>query len=158
MLCLRAGKGLGVLDVERRQQMVAFIEQNEGATVAGLKERFGVSDATVRRDLIQLSKQGYIERGHGGAVPRRFRRSQGLPELPVLERRFQDGAVLKQQRVPVIRAERRTGFEDRPEEAQGQGGIHRRVQEQWPHSMHRLADYRCCRQAGLESQQWRFGS
>lgn len=88
MLCLRAGKGLGVLDVERRQQMVAFIEQNEGATVAGLKERFGVSDATVRRDLIQLSKQGYIERGHGGAVPRRFRSFQGLPELPVLERAY----------------------------------------------------------------------
>lgn len=74
------------MDVERRQQMVAFIEQNEGATVAELKRRFGVSDATVRRDLIQLSQQGYIERGHGGAVPRRFRRSQGLPELPVLER------------------------------------------------------------------------
>jgi DeoR family transcriptional regulator of aga operon len=75
-----------VLDVERRQQMVAFIEQNAGATVADLRERFGVSDATVRRDLIQLSKQGYIERGHGGAVPRRLRSFQGLPELPVLER------------------------------------------------------------------------
>lgn len=75
-----------MLDVERRQQMVAFVEQNEGATVAELKDRFGVSDATVRRDLIQLSKQGFLERGHGGAVPRRLRRSQGLPELPVLER------------------------------------------------------------------------
>ena len=75
-----------MLDVERRQQMIAFIEQYEGATVAELKRRFGVSDATVRRDLIQLSQQGYIERGHGGAAPRRFRRSQGLPELPVLER------------------------------------------------------------------------
>ena len=75
-----------MLDVERRQQMIAFIEQYEGATVAELKRRFGVSDATVRRDLIQLSQQCYIERGHGGAAPRRFRRSQGLPELPVLER------------------------------------------------------------------------
>ncbi len=75
-----------MLDVERRQQMVVFIEHNNGATVAELKECFGVSDATVRRDLSQLSKQGFIERGHGGAVPRRLRRSQGLPELPVLER------------------------------------------------------------------------
>ena len=66
--------------------MVALIEKNDGSTVVELKERFGVSEATVRRDLVQLSKQGYIERGHGGAVPRRLRRSQGLPELPVLER------------------------------------------------------------------------
>ena len=40
----------------------------------------------MRRDLIQLSKDGLVERGHGGAAPRRPRRSQGLPELPVLER------------------------------------------------------------------------
>jgi len=80
------GQGSDVLNVERRQLIVAFIEKNGGATVAELKERFRVSDVTVRRDLTQLSKQGYIERGHGGAVPRRFRRSQGLPELPVLER------------------------------------------------------------------------
>lgn len=66
--------------------MVALIEKNEGATVLELKKRFGISEATVRRDLVQLSKQDYIERGHGGAVPRRMRRSQGLPELPVLER------------------------------------------------------------------------
>lgn len=75
-----------MLDVERRQQMVVFIEHNNGATVAELKECFGVSDATVRRDLTQLSKQELIARGHGGAVPRRLRRSQELPELPVLER------------------------------------------------------------------------
>ena len=40
----------------------------------------------MRRDLIQLSKDGLVERGHGGAAPRRPRRFQGLPELPVLER------------------------------------------------------------------------
>lgn len=75
-----------MLDVERRQQIVVFIEQCDGATVAEIGERFGVSDATVRRDLAQLGKQGLVERGHGGAVPRRLRRSQKLPELPVLER------------------------------------------------------------------------
>ena len=75
-----------MLDIERRQKMVAFIEQNEGATVGELSRRYSVSEATVRRDLIQLSKDGLVERGHGGAAPRRLRRSQGLPELPVLER------------------------------------------------------------------------
>jgi DeoR family transcriptional regulator of aga operon len=75
-----------MLDIERRQKMVAFIEQNEGATVGELSRRYSVSEATVRRDLIQLSKDGLVERGHGGAAPRRPRRYQGLPELPVLER------------------------------------------------------------------------
>ncbi len=75
-----------MLDVERRQKMVAFIEQNDGATVIELGERYSVSEATVRRDLIQLSKEGLIERGHGGAAPRRPRRSQGLSELPVMDR------------------------------------------------------------------------
>ena len=75
-----------MLDIERRQKMVAFIEQNDGATVGELSRRYSVSEATVRRDLIQLSKDGLVERGHGGAAPRRARRSQGLPELPVLER------------------------------------------------------------------------
>ena len=75
-----------MLDIERRQKMVAFIEQNDGATVGELSRRYSVSEATVRRDLIQLSKDGLVERGHGGAAPRRPRGSQGLPELPVLER------------------------------------------------------------------------
>jgi DeoR family transcriptional regulator of aga operon len=82
---LRGGRR-GMLDIERRQKMVAFIEQNDGATVGELSRRYSVSEATVRRDLIQLSKDGLVERGHGGAAPRRLRRSQGLPELPVLER------------------------------------------------------------------------
>jgi DeoR family transcriptional regulator, aga operon transcriptional repressor len=75
-----------MLDIERRQKMMAFIEQNEGATVGELSRRYSVHESTVRRDLIQLSKDGLVERGHGGAAPRRLRRSQGLPELPVLER------------------------------------------------------------------------
>jgi DeoR/GlpR family transcriptional regulator of sugar metabolism len=75
-----------VLDVERRQKMVALVEQHDGATVRELSQTFAVSEATVRRDLILLSKEGLLERGHGGAAPRHARRSQGLPELPLLER------------------------------------------------------------------------
>ena len=75
-----------MLDVERRQKMVALVEQRDGATVRELSQTFAVSEATVRRDLILLSKEGLLERGHGGAAPRHARRSQGLPELPLLER------------------------------------------------------------------------
>jgi DeoR/GlpR family transcriptional regulator of sugar metabolism len=75
-----------MLDAERRQQIVTFIEQHNGATVGELSKRFQVSEATVRRDLIQLSKRGLIERAHGGAAPRRQRHAQGFPEPPLLKR------------------------------------------------------------------------
>ncbi len=75
-----------MLDAERRQQIVAYIEDRNGATVGELRDRFGVSEATARRDVALLSRQGLIERAHGGAVPRRARRSSGFPEPPILER------------------------------------------------------------------------
>jgi DeoR/GlpR family transcriptional regulator of sugar metabolism len=75
-----------VLDADRRQQIVAYVDEHHGATVARLSEQFGVSEATVRRDLILLSQRGLIERAHGGAIPRRVRQVQGLPEPPILDR------------------------------------------------------------------------
>lgn len=75
-----------VLDAERRQQMVTFVEEHQGATVSALSEHFGVSEATVRRDLMQLDRRGLIERAHGGAVPRRLRARDGAPEPPILDR------------------------------------------------------------------------
>lgn len=75
-----------VLDGERRQRMVAFVEEHDGATVAQLSERFRISQATVRRDLARLQKRGFIERAHGGATPRLAGRVGGFPEPPVLGR------------------------------------------------------------------------
>ena len=75
-----------VLDAERRQQMVSFVEERNGATVAQLSERFGISEATARRDLTQLSRRGLLVRAHGGAIPRRLRQVEGFPEPPILER------------------------------------------------------------------------
>lgn len=75
-----------LLDTERRQRVVAHIEAREGATVAELSERFGVSEATARRDIVLLSRQGLVERAHGGAVPRRIRHTPGVAEPPILER------------------------------------------------------------------------
>lgn len=75
-----------MLDAARRQRIVDLVEQRNGATVAELSEYFGISAATVRRDLLQLSEQGLIERAHGGAVPKRAGRSYAFPEPPVLAR------------------------------------------------------------------------
>jgi DeoR family transcriptional regulator of aga operon len=75
-----------VLDVERRQQIIGFVERHKGATVAELGERFGVSHATVRRDLALLSRRGLIERAHGGAAPKLLGSAQRFPEPPILKR------------------------------------------------------------------------
>jgi DeoR/GlpR family transcriptional regulator of sugar metabolism len=75
-----------VLDVERRQQIIGFVERHNGATVAELGERFGVSHATVRRDLALLSRRGLIERAHGGAAPILLGSAQRFPEPPILKR------------------------------------------------------------------------
>ena len=77
-----------MLDVKRRQRLVAFVVQNNGATVAELAEQLGVSQATVRRDLARLDQQGLIERAHGGAAPRTRKRTADFPEPPVLKRAF----------------------------------------------------------------------
>ena len=75
-----------MLDTDRRQRIVAYIEERNGATVGEIRERFGVSEATARRDLVLLSRQGRIERAHGGATPRRIRQGVGFPEPPIIER------------------------------------------------------------------------
>ena len=75
-----------VLDADRRQRLVSFVEEHHGATVAQISKQFEVSEATVRRDLLQLSRLGLIERAHGGAVPRRVRHLQAFPEPPILDR------------------------------------------------------------------------
>jgi len=74
-----------MLDAERRQQMVELVEQRSSLTVVELSKHFGVSPATIRRDLSLLSQRGLIERAHGGAS-RRPRTSPQLPEPPVLKR------------------------------------------------------------------------
>ena len=89
LACCGALVALGhadVLDVERRQQILGFVERHNGATVAELGERFGVSHATVRRDLALLSRRGLIERAHGGAAPILLGSAQRFPEPPILKR------------------------------------------------------------------------
>jgi DeoR/GlpR family transcriptional regulator of sugar metabolism len=54
---------------ERRKQRIAQLVRESGSvTVAALESEFGVSPATVRRDLAALERQGKVRRTHGGAV------------------------------------------------------------------------------------------
>lgn len=52
----------------RRQQIATYIESNKEIKVDALSEMFGVSVATIRRDLNELARLGILNRVHGGAI------------------------------------------------------------------------------------------
>jgi DeoR/GlpR family transcriptional regulator of sugar metabolism len=73
----------GVCLKEERQRLIRQMVDAEGrVTVPDLSLRFGVSEATIRRDLEDLRLQGRLQRAHGGAV--RLERAGSEP--PMLER------------------------------------------------------------------------
>jgi DeoR/GlpR family transcriptional regulator of sugar metabolism len=53
---------------ERREQIARLVEEAQRVSVADLTVRFGVTDASIRRDLILLEGAGRLRRVHGGAV------------------------------------------------------------------------------------------
>ncbi len=68
-----AGDPLGQLAVrpgERRDRMLALIEERAFVRVGELSDRFGISEVTVRHDLAALAERGRIHRIRGGAIPR----------------------------------------------------------------------------------------
>jgi DeoR/GlpR family transcriptional regulator of sugar metabolism len=52
----------------RRELILRTLRRDGPAAVRSLAERLGVSQATIRRDLVQLDKEGRLSRVHGGAV------------------------------------------------------------------------------------------
>ncbi|MCK4451121.1 MAG: DeoR/GlpR transcriptional regulator [Anaerolineae bacterium] len=60
---------LPALTAERRDAIARMVAEAGVVRVATLVARFGVSAATIRRDLKALEEQGRVRRVHGGAVP-----------------------------------------------------------------------------------------
>lgn len=71
-----------MLNHERDQKILQLIKNNSTVRVSELSERFGVSEATIRRDLDRLQESGKIRRFHGGAI---FAEN-AAPEPPVVHR------------------------------------------------------------------------
>lgn len=57
-----------MLPVERRERLIALLQERKTATTEELATALGVSVMTVRRDLELCQKSGRIQRCHGGAV------------------------------------------------------------------------------------------
>ncbi len=58
----------GLTAHERREQIARLIDSDLRVSVGDLTSRFGVTDASIRRDLILLEGAGRLRRVHGGAV------------------------------------------------------------------------------------------
>ena len=54
---------------ERQRKIQAIIERRGKINVANLAQEFNVSLMTIRRDLLEMTEKGFIERTHGGAMP-----------------------------------------------------------------------------------------
>jgi len=57
-----------MLEMERLEQIITQLRKNQTATVKALAKDLYVSEATIRRDLNILERQGLVKRLHGGAV------------------------------------------------------------------------------------------
>ncbi|MCL2898419.1 DeoR/GlpR family DNA-binding transcription regulator [Brenneria tiliae] len=61
---------MSLSSAQERRNHLAEVLVTEGAVRVGvLAERFGVSTETIRKDLIELEKQGIVKKNHGRAVP-----------------------------------------------------------------------------------------
>ena len=52
---------------ERREGILRLLENTGSVSVTELVEALGASEATLRRDLVQLDREGALRRTHGGA-------------------------------------------------------------------------------------------
>ena len=52
---------------ERRQYILRLIEQRGSIRTAALARDLGVTDETIRTDLVELERRGLVQRVHGGA-------------------------------------------------------------------------------------------
>jgi DeoR/GlpR family transcriptional regulator of sugar metabolism len=77
----------GVSARARRQQIAEMLQDEGRVSVADLAVRFGVTDVSIRRDLMILEGAGELRRVHGGAVPASRSRRDGAYPLKARENR-----------------------------------------------------------------------
>ena len=93
---------------DKRHALILETVNREGsATVAGLAESLGISESTIRRDLLTLDDAGALSKVHGGAVALDH---EGLTrDVPVAER---SGQHVAEKRAIAVRAAQIVGPKD----------------------------------------------
>lgn len=64
-------QGDGIKLNDRRRTILDLLERDGKVQVAQLSGLLGASEVTIRSDLNELEREGFLERMHGGAVPAR---------------------------------------------------------------------------------------
>lgn len=57
-----------MLAAERKAKIIEFVKRTNIATVTQLSEEFNVHEATIRRDLSEIEREGQLRRTHGGVI------------------------------------------------------------------------------------------
>jgi DeoR/GlpR family transcriptional regulator of sugar metabolism len=78
---------------DRRDVIAQLLESRERVSVAELAVRFGVTDVSIRRDLVLLEDAGRLRRIHGGAVAKSAGRGPGAYALKARENRGQKARI-----------------------------------------------------------------
>jgi DeoR/GlpR family transcriptional regulator of sugar metabolism len=71
-----------ISNIERQNELGRLFERTGRLSISQICEKYGISEATARRDLDALAETGRIRRVHGGAILVR----RATPEEPILAR------------------------------------------------------------------------
>ena len=93
MNATRAGELHEMTARERRDLIARLLEDRERVSVGELVLRFGVTDVSIRRDLMILEDAGRLRRVHGGAVATSAGRGPGAYALKTRENRSQKARI-----------------------------------------------------------------
>ncbi|MGE5247265.1 MAG: DeoR/GlpR family DNA-binding transcription regulator [Verrucomicrobiota bacterium] len=77
------GEKADLIPARRRSMILDLIRQQTAVSVHELARNVGVSLSTARRDLDELSRLGFIERSHGGAILPRALGTASEPDLGI---------------------------------------------------------------------------
>src|SRR6516225_2918557 len=58
-----------ILKEERQRHILEWLQKNKTVLLPGMSRELGVSEDTVRRDIKELSAQGFLKEVRGGAIP-----------------------------------------------------------------------------------------
>lgn len=73
---------------ERQRQIINELKKHGSVNVIDLVEQLHASESTIRRDLLELDRQGLLKRVHGGAVL--IEKQNEVIENPISERQLQN--------------------------------------------------------------------